>query len=892
MSIDKERNLHVAAHNPLSSGKEGNALLKTEAVVWILTILSAILLFGIAALIIQRVYTPDINELMGVAGRQLINPTAARPEPVETVLFWVGFVIFTLGGYLFYALISRLKLPKSLAEGPFFVGLTLVCALASAALIYYDFTAQNPFGKGGGDIPQNSRDYTGISNFDFYFDGLFLGNYLAIYTLLTVPFLAYLFLSGIRKYKWDETKNFKVVTNVAGYGVFCWLLIACMGMSIFSFPYTYENMYNFNAVYYSMSQVYSGAPLLVNGFTNTYGLYPHFLNIIFQITGLSTYSFSVVMAILIGVAFALNFYCMKQMVNNRVILFLGAVAVLYFPFVEFKLVQPFDCNFSAYPIRYIIPSSLLFLAVSYLRKPTKIRYWYTSAIMALFVLWNPEAGILCYLAWFAMNVYRDCFNVEKKVNLKRLLMHIAVAATMIVCVFVCYQFMVRLVYGRSPDMSALFETMTLFGKIGFNLLPMHLVHPWNILALVLISGIIYSASKLYRGQNDNKSCMIFLTTLLGLGYFYYFKGRSHNLQLAQSSGMGFILLTLLGDEFWNIIKRGRIVTLDIFFVLFLFLISFSFLETICNGSKIMDLVYQDEEKKAAQEDMKRVKWNTDFIREHSRPHEKIFVITPMQYQGIYFGGSQRLSAFNPGEMDMFERKDVTRLENSLIATSCNIFIEPGSCNYEYLARPVAAIAANYQYNSVTSSMAMLSKRLVKLPKQAFFNFPYQAIHKKYTDDTIGTRQRIDDAMGMAPLTLPAVFSVEILFNPNLQIYQFATLIGNIKDTNGFIVSNVLNSYDLLFGVNKETVNIPMPADEWVYCVMNVYPEKMEVYTNGVLSKSFALSQPMRQSAGKLFIGNIGVFHYYIGAISEVAVNKKALEALWVAHTWEEIKRHI
>ena len=37
-----------------------------------------------------------------------------------------------------------------------------------------------------------------------------------------------------------------------------------------------HSAWNFNAIFYSMVQVYKGIPLYINGFTNIYGMYPIF----------------------------------------------------------------------------------------------------------------------------------------------------------------------------------------------------------------------------------------------------------------------------------------------------------------------------------------------------------------------------------------------------------------------------------------------------------------------------------------------------------------------------------------------------------------------------------------------------------------------------------------
>ena len=135
----------------------------------------------------------------------------------------------------------------------------------------------------------------------------------------------------------------------------------------------------------------------------------------------------------------------------------------------------------------------------------------------------------------------------------------------------------------------------------------------------------------------------------------------------------------------------------------------------------------------------------------------------------------------------------------------------------------------------------------------------------------------------------ASFAVEVLFNAKTQVYPYATLVGNMNDSSGFIIANVQNSSNYFFGINGKGAGLPVPNNEWVYCVMNVYTDHLELYLDGNLASSTPLAAPMRQSPEKLCVGDLGYMRYYIGAIAEVAVLNKPLDKTQVAATWEQIK---
>ncbi len=878
-------------------------LLKEETLVWIVTILCTLAVYLLTVLLIQQVYHPDINALKETAGKLLIDPGSVRPEPMEAMLFRAGVVVITLGLVVFYSLFSRMKALRQQAAKPFFMVIAVLCLVAFVGMVYADFAAQNPFGK---DI-QNGRDYVGHSNFDFYFSGLFLGGYLLVYTFILVPLIACLFFFGFKKFNWESNALFNKVTSGVGYTVLGITILAIVAMSAFYFPYSFENKYNFNPVYYSMTQVYSGAALLVDGFTNTYGLYPHFLNLVFKIIGLNILKFSMVMGLLAAAAFTMNFFSLKHFVRNKVILFLGILTVIFFPFMDFKFgqggVNPnlpapdnfevhFDCNFAFYPIRYIIPSVLIILAIAYLKKRKPLIYWLTTVVMAFFVLWNPEIGLVCYLSWMAFNVFNDFYTPDGKIGIKKILIHLVAGIGVIVAVFVIDKGIIHMLYGASPDLSLLFGAILVFGKIGFNMLPMDVIHPWHLMALILILGFLYAISSWRKKEITPRTSIIFLVSVIGVGFFFYFQGRSHDWQLAQSSGMCLFLLTLLGDELWEKVKKNNVPILNAIFVVFLFFISFSFFEMVYNADKIKELVYQDEDKgrQGQEEEQKRIEGNADFILKNSAEKEKIHVITAIQYQGLYFNGSARRSAFNPSAMEIFSNADLARLERTILDSSYNVFIEPGIINFPSMIRPVGAIAATYEFKTAFQTMALLTKRKVRLPAKSFFSRPDQIIHRKYGDDTAGLSLRMNDATGkLLSVTPGSSFSVEVYFHSAQQIYQVAALIGNMTDTAGFLIYNIVNTPNYFFGINGKGLNLPVPNNQWVYCVMNVFPDRVEVYINGASAGSFALPQPMRQSREKLWVGNIGFMRYYIGAISEVAINSKPLDKNQVEETWSQMK---
>ena len=268
--------------------------------------------------------------------------------------------------------------------------------------------------------------------------------------------------------------------------------------------------------------------------------------------------------------------------------------------------------------------------------------------------------------------------------------------------------------------------------------------------------------------------------------------------------------------------------------------------------------------------------------------EKVLILAEKKNQPLFFDGNKRVSAFNPGFIDLFLHSDLTRLEELIKDSSFNIFI---THTYPFLDRATALIAASYENKEGNNNMFLVTKRKTRIPEKTFFDNSEQLIfHRKYKDDSTGIKMRAEDAKGIESIRLGTAFSVEIFFYLTPQFYPKATLISNLLDSNGFVIGNVSNTSKYFFGINGTAYIAPMTNYKWYYYAMNVFPNHIEIYVNGSQILSYPLHEPMRNSGNKLYIGNHDNFQYYIGAISEVAITKTTLDSNQIQATWKEIKQ--
>jgi Concanavalin A-like lectin/glucanases superfamily len=867
--------------------------LREEALRWILSILAAIVVYLVVAAITLNVYHPDIEQLRKMADELLLPDVGnIEPEPMEAMLFRLGIITIIPSLLGFYTLLCRINFVKTLAAKKTFMVLSALCVAAVAAIIVIDFTATNTSDNTSrfvslatGEVPN--------TNFNFFFDGFFLGKYLPVYALIVVPAVWCLFFIALKKKQWEGKKLLAgKLALISGYLVLGGVLLTVVLMNTFDTPYSVENKYDFAAVYYSMTQVFAGVPMLVDGFTNTYGLYPHFLNPLFQLTGLSVFKFSLTMSLILLLCFVLNFYVLRKFVSNKIILFLGFATMLFFSYLDRKLLNHFDNYFALFPIRYVIPSVLLFLTLWYVSRPSQKLYFATFFVMASFILWNPEIGIVCYLSWIAVNIYRDLYDHTGKINLKKIAKNIITGTGAAVIVFYSYKLIIWAYYGVWPDLGLLWNTIFVFGKVGFGLLPMDVVHPWNVAALILIVGFMYAIAQLHKKAVTPKATIILLLSLIGVGYFFYYQGRSHSSHLSSSMGFCLLLLTILGDELWAIVKRSNDLLFSAFFTVFLFLVSFSFIELLYNSDKIIAMVYQEDDKNHYAAETDNIDAGRRLIEKTSKEHEKILVLAQRKNQPLFLDGSKRIHAFNPGYLDLFFKSDVPRMEDMIVDSNYNIYLESSNIFFYFMYRPWAAMAAKYTFNTYDHSMVLLTPRKHNLPTKSFFEHrDGPVLHRKYTDDREGYKSRINDAMGIQPISLSSEFSVEVLFFNSPQMYPEATLAGNAQDSSGFVIGKVFNESKYFFALSGAGYVMPVPDGQWVYLVMNVYPDHVAVFCDGTLLHSQQLIKPWSNSDQKVYIGNLGENgkgRFFVGAIAEVNIANKTIDSNQISATWTEM----
>jgi len=641
-----------------------NIEIKNDYINLILSISFAIITYLLLAKFISLFYKPDISLVLErariILGSNLIKE--CNPEPLEKTLFIAGIIFIPVFIFVYYSIFRRLlnnNEEKLIDNIWIFICLYMVTILP--VFIFKVLDAPSLY------VPPYSHLQLYILN------SVLDRNFSPIYFILFF-IMFYVFL----KINYSSQNNLVRFITIL-LDIFCLLLIAYMG-TIYVFSIFTDNIH-FEAVFYSVVQLFKGIPLGVDGFTNTYGLYPYFLNIIFKIIGLSVLKCSIVFCILIAFSYLLIWVFLKNTVKNKFLVFLGFTSVVYLPNLSeqlssielYKRVQPY---YQYLPLRYLFPCLLLFLSSLYIKHKNKYFYILCSIICSLSLLWNIDTGIVTAVSWILLNFYSEFEQNNLSTTFKNTLWHITKISAIMIIVFSLFYLYVFIWYGRIVDLSALLQTFSVFSGLGYLMLPMPLIHPWNILALTYTIGIGISIRALIKKNITPWTKIIFLVTIMGTGMLLYYQGRSHDNTFFGPSFYFFVLLTLFLDKILSFLENNSNILLSYLSVMIALILSLSVIFMSINIKKefsIIETSIKNVRARSPEKDIVEV--NCNFIRKHTNPSEKIIIFSGIS--GIYFSKIPNISAFNPDINELFLKSDHVRLEKVIADSDVKIFLESG-----------------------------------------------------------------------------------------------------------------------------------------------------------------------------------------------------------------------
>ncbi len=355
------------------------------------------------------------------------------------------------------------------------------------------------------------------------------------------------------------------------------LLIGIMATLAVSWLYVTDHyfinsytLHHFDAYYYPVFEVFSGKTLLLD-FNSLYGFYPYLMAPVFKlIGGISMFRFSILMAILVLVNISAIGLAIWINVKNRIIALGGFTAILFTSCVSSLIINS-GYYLQYFPHRTLFPS-LLVLACSLWIKTKRPGYKRALTIAGyvlctLSLLWNIDSGVVVAAGWCLFLIY-DVVSSHTLKEKRFYTESLKIIGFTVLSVFATLGAVLLLTYFRTGllvDLKNMIASQILFKGTGYYMLPMPLQHPWIILAIVYMAGLVKSLSGLpllrknERSGSDHSHAMMFFLAILGVGLFSYYQGRSHKDVFPAVIWPGILLVVLFADEYADRIAIHRVI---------------------------------------------------------------------------------------------------------------------------------------------------------------------------------------------------------------------------------------------------------------------------------------------------------------------------------------------
>ncbi len=426
---------------------------------------------------------------------------------------------------------------------------------------------------------------------------------------------------------------------------------------------------HFNVIFHAVVQVFQGKELLAD-FIHQYGLYPHFLEPLLKVTGLGVFTFSTVMGGMTLLSFYFLLRTLLAAATLRTVALLGFIATVSFCYV-FKAMTAYDPYFQYFPLRSFFPTLAAWLVTGYVTNRSMPRFVALYVVAGCAVLWNPESGIVALTAVLLTTLY----DAYPRTGLRGSLISAGAGAGIAATVIALFSGYMLLRYGYLPDYAELIRFIRLFYVTGYFMLPMPVFHPWNLVALIYIAGLAWGIAALADGKVTRRATVVTFLSLLGIGLFTYYQGRSHNEVFPLCIYPAFMLMAIFIDR---LLERGRdnriALGTGLCGVVLLIFIAGGLYKgglSLIYGPFGIATRYETYRRTEPSELMKRV----EFVRKNTGKGEEVLILST--HSGIYHLESQTTNPVRiPSILEIVLTEDYRRILQYLEDASCRkLFVD-------------------------------------------------------------------------------------------------------------------------------------------------------------------------------------------------------------------------
>ena len=318
---------------------------------------------------------------------------------------------------------------------------------------------------------------------------------------------------------------------------------------------------HFEATFYSISQVLGGKTILAD-LPAQYGLYAELLGPFIKLTGVTVLGFTVflsllfivsIIALCIFCSFALRLIPLRITAVLTTFLFVGSTWR-----VLGASIAGIEEYYQLWPLRILFPALMLAIfAVIHRRGLGLAHVTCLAVVLGIGMIWNLDWGVPSFGAVVAFFLVRlICGTTQARMAD---FLRLALTATIPVVVVALFAGYLMLKSGGQIHWGDWLKYQAIFYSSGFGMLPLPLVpHAWMVVVATYVYALVHGIATQIRGRADFQSDAMLVLSVLGIGIFTYYQGRSHDTVLTMVMWPAILIAFMAADQTLRAARLGRL----------------------------------------------------------------------------------------------------------------------------------------------------------------------------------------------------------------------------------------------------------------------------------------------------------------------------------------------
>lgn len=461
---------------------------------------------------------------------------------------------------------------------------------------------------------------------------------------------------------------------------------------------------SFDAVIYAFAQVAGGKTLLAD-LPSQYGLAPELTAPFFNLFGLSVFSFVTFLGALQVAALSALAVLLHRHVRSPLLAVASFFALLIssglFLFLRGHTTEIY---LQYFPLRFFCPTVALLIFSFYSVRSGFLLLSVLGFFSGVAIFWNVDTGVPIVAA-IGATLFARALIGQRGVPSDFLpaAVYVVIAAA---ALGLCFAGL-RLKAGVPLNLAEALAYQRIFYGSGFGMLPLPLpFHPWQTVLAVYVAGAVAALFGWRAQRAGGATDVLFCSSVLGLGLFTYYQGRSHVYCLMMVLWPAILVGALLTDRVLRAVRQGRMPRSMIAavypFVLFVGLASVTLVlsaPALIRAAEVSVATLRETRDPVVADELK-------FIRE-TRHGRSCLILA--QRQGIYYATFGMASPVpGPGLIGTILQKDLDDLVHAVLQRplAC-IYLGVGSASEPFVDIGQAALIARYPVSSVSALGTML-----------------------------------------------------------------------------------------------------------------------------------------------------------------------------------------